>query len=47
MHKLQTHLTVWYFSTPTCFDTSLSSSGSSYTKFETCWYATDYMWNTD
>jgi len=42
MHKLPTHLTVWYYSTPTCFDT-----GSSYTKSETCWYATDWVWNTD
>ena len=46
MQKPQTHLR--YFSTPTCCDTSVSSSGSSYTKSETCWHATDCnVRNTD
>ena len=36
MHKLQTHLKVWSFTTPTCFGTSVPSSGSSYIKYKTC-----------
>jgi len=38
MHKLQTHLKAWYFTTPKCFGMIVSFSASSYTKFKTCWY---------
>jgi hypothetical protein len=46
MHELQTHLKVQSFTAPTCFATFLPSSGSSYTKFKTCCYITDYIHNT-
>jgi hypothetical protein len=36
MHKLQTQLKVWSFTIPTCFGTSVPSSGSSYIKYKTC-----------
>lgn len=35
MHKSQTCLEVWYFSTPTCFGVSVTSSGSLCAKFKT------------
>jgi len=34
MHKLQTNLKIWSYSTPTCFGTSVLSSGISHTKFK-------------
>ena len=37
MHKSQTYLKVWSFTIPTCFGMFVSSSGSSYTKFKTCY----------
>ena len=49
MHKLQTHLThleVQCFTTPMSYGMSASSSGSSHTKFKTCWYITYIICNT-
>jgi len=39
MHKLQTFRSM-------CFGTYVPSSGSSETKFKTCWYRTDHIHNT-
>jgi len=36
MEKLQTYITVWYFTNPTFFCTPVPYSESSYTKSETC-----------
>lgn len=35
MHKSQTCLEVWYFTTPTCFGMSVTTSGSLCAKFKT------------
>jgi hypothetical protein len=34
--QVTTYIKIWYFATATWFDTSMPSSGSSYTKFKTC-----------
>jgi hypothetical protein len=38
LQELQTYITVWSFTTPTCFDMSVPSSRSLYTKFKTRQY---------
>jgi hypothetical protein len=46
MHKSQTHLKVLSFTISTCFGMSVSSSGSSCTKFKTCYNKINDTCNT-